>query len=145
MNEREFIYGLATLCGDSIEQKIRLCFQTADDSGDGRISADELQSLLETWFKVHAIAMPAGGVCQMVEGIFREASASDEDGLAFEQFREAIYDNDFILRIFSTSAADDAQVVADGMSLAAQAGALAAEPAPEPAAGDWTSTELLEE
>jgi Ca2+-binding EF-hand superfamily protein len=35
IDQQEFILGLATLTGGSHEEKIRLCFRTADTSNDG--------------------------------------------------------------------------------------------------------------
>eukprot|EP01052_Picozoa_sp_SAG31_P041968 SAG31_NODE_6515_length_1990_cov_1.762559_1_plen_554_part_00 len=102
LNEREFIYGLATLCGGSVEQKVRLCFQTADDSGDGRIDMDELQSLFETWFKVTgSVSVHRTAIAEMAGSIFRQANVTGEDGLTFQQFYDAIHEDELVLKIFS--------------------------------------------
>jgi Ca2+-binding EF-hand superfamily protein len=104
LNEQEFIYGLAAYCGDSVEEKIRLSFAAADVDDSGVISFDELTSLFESCYRIappevsiHFAVLP-----QIVHGIFQRLNINQEDGLSFEQFRDAVYNEPLILRTFST-------------------------------------------
>ena len=55
VDAQEFIVGLSTLISDdsdSMDEKLRLCFSTADVGNDGRVQTDELQKLLESCYKL---------------------------------------------------------------------------------------------
>jgi Ca2+-binding EF-hand superfamily protein len=55
VDEQEFIVGLSTLISggtDNMDDKLRMCFSTADSSNDGRVGKDELKKLLESCYKL---------------------------------------------------------------------------------------------
>lgn len=55
VDEQEFIVGLSTLISDdsdSMDDKLRLCFSTADVGNNGKVGAEELHKLLESCYKL---------------------------------------------------------------------------------------------
>ena len=92
VDEQEFIVGLSTLIASAdaedsanTDAKLRMCFQTADSSNDGRVGREELVKLLESCHKLvsrnagdrprpAAVAVAAGAGAPARPGLQRTVS-----------------------------------------------------------------------
>ena len=83
---REVFVGMAMLCSDSREDKLRAVFQIMDADGSGTISRRELEQFLMT---VAAWHVSMSEIRSAVSTVFREADTNRSGLISFSEVRDA--------------------------------------------------------
>mmetsp|Transcript_14907 Transcript_14907/g.16860 ORF Transcript_14907/g.16860 Transcript_14907/m.16860 type:complete len:203 (-) Transcript_14907:2225-2833(-) len=93
INFTEFLSGLSILCTrGTLEEKIQFSFRIFDFDNDGKISKQELGSMLHTSLKENKVYMTTEQIGHVVDSTFKEADTNGDGFIDFDEYK-ALVDN----------------------------------------------------
>ena len=87
----EFIKGLSVLCTrGTLDEKIQFSFRIYDLNQDGKISKDELSSVLEACLKDNAVNITKEQLGFVVESTFKQVDQNNDGVIDFEEYKRLV-------------------------------------------------------
>mmetsp|Transcript_10790 Transcript_10790/g.15802 ORF Transcript_10790/g.15802 Transcript_10790/m.15802 type:complete len:187 (+) Transcript_10790:161-721(+) len=91
---REFIVGLSVFNEKAtMEEKLKFSFKIYDFDGDGHISKDELQKMVEASLIEADMNLPEETLKELVNNTFAEADKDGDGQISFEEYRSLVQEH----------------------------------------------------
>jgi len=98
INFTEFLSGLSILCTrGTLEEKIQFSFRIFDFDNDGKISKQELSSMLHTSLKENNVNMSTSQIGHVVDSTFLEADSNGDGFIDFDEYKTLVDSHPSIL------------------------------------------------
>jgi len=106
VNFEDFLHGLSILVRGSVDEKLRWIFNLYDVNGDGKITKDELQSIIGSVYDLMGRFTEPGIDSNTskahVEHIFKKLDIHQTGAVTLDQFLKACYNDSAVINSIST-------------------------------------------
>jgi Ca2+-binding EF-hand superfamily protein len=98
---KELVYGLSILLRGTVEEKLQLCFKVFDLTAAGSVNYQTMTEMLSSVYNLFCQEDCSNEVTFFVDMIFQAAQVPKETTLTYEQFKEGVAMQPFIMKCFN--------------------------------------------
>jgi len=100
INFKEFVCGLSVILRGSVEERLRLIFNSYDSDGNGFLDTDEVYNIFKASLISKGNSITDSDIKEMVYKVFKEVDVNNDGKLSYDEFKKAVENQQILVSCF---------------------------------------------